>query len=349
MTHNSKGCLSLGIGDNIRASTIYSVTIMDWHNDFAPLKLTSNDVLPQLAIAPLNSWGAITMIGDDKKSYLQGQVTCDVVTLDPQESTFGAHCDAKGKVWSVFRLFHHNDGYAMFQPSAVIEKELAEIKKYAIFSKVEINPASEIALGLIGEKATDLVNSLSTESGNVRPIDGGTAVKIDQQRWLLLVTQDTAEQIVKSSQADKVDETLWTLLDIQAGLPILTAEQQNEHIPQALNIQALGGISFTKGCYTGQETVARAKYRGINKRALFIIKGEANQAISANAELERAVGDNWRSAGQLLAHYRYSDNKAIALVVLPNNLDDDTPLRLKDQIDSQWTFASLPYSLEDND
>jgi folate-binding protein YgfZ len=322
---------------------------MDWHNDFAPLQLASNDAIPQLAIAPLNSWGAITMIGDDKKSYLQGQVTCDVVTLEPHLSTFGAHCDAKGKVWSVFRLFHHNDGYAMFQPTSVIDKELAEIKKYAIFSKVEIKQSEEIALGVMGEKATEFIDSLSSQTGDVRPVEGGTAVKIDEQRWLLLVAPDAAEQLVTTSQADKVNESLWTLLDIKAGLPILTAEQQNEHIPQALNVQAVDGISFTKGCYTGQETVARAKYRGINKRALFIVKGEAQQDIPANAELERAVGENWRSAGKLLASYRFSDNQAIALVVLPNNLEDDTQLRLKDQADSQWSFAPLPYSLQDDE
>ncbi|MCG9750636.1 tRNA-modifying protein YgfZ [Vibrio brasiliensis] len=322
---------------------------MDWHNDFAPLQLASNDAIPQLAIAPLNSWGAITMIGDDKKSYLQGQVTCDVVTLEPHLSTFGAHCDAKGKVWSVFRLFHHNGGYAMFQPTSVIDKELAEIKKYAIFSKVEIKQSEEIALGVMGEKATEFIDSLSSQTGDVRPVEGGTAVKIDEQRWLLLVAPDAAEQLVTASQADKVNESLWTLLDIKAGLPILTAEQQNEHIPQALNVQAVDGISFTKGCYTGQETVARAKYRGINKRALFIVKGEAQQDIPANAELERAVGENWRSAGKLLASYRFSDNQAIALVVLPNNLEDDTQLRLKDQADSQWSFAPLPYSLQDDE
>lgn len=322
---------------------------MDWHNDFAPLQLASNDAIPQLAIAPLNSWGAITMIGDDKKSYLQGQVTCDVVTLEPHLSTFGAHCDAKGKVWSVFRLFHHNGGYAMFQPTSVIDKELAEIKKYAIFSKVEIKQSEEIALGVMGEKATEFIDSLSSQTGDVRPVEGGTAVKIDEQRWLLLVAPDAAEQLVTASQADKVNESLWTLLDINAGLPILTAEQQNEHIPQALNVQAVDGISFTKGCYTGQETVARAKYRGINKRALFIVKGEAQQDIPANAELERAVGENWRSAGKLLASYRFSDNQAIALVVLPNNLEDDTQLRLKDQADSHWSFAPLPYSLQDDE
>lgn len=322
---------------------------MDWQKDFAPLQLASTDSLPELAIAPLTAWGAITLVGDDKKSYLQGQVTCDVVTLDEQSSTFGAHCDAKGKVWSVFRLFHHNGGYAMFQPQSVIEKELAELKKYAIFSKVEFSHSDEIALGVMGVKATALIDTLSSETGDVRRINGGSAVKIDDQRWLLLITEASAQQIVTQSNASKVTEELWTLLDIQSATPLLNAEQQNEHIPQAINVQAVGGISFKKGCYTGQETVARAKYRGINKRALFIVQGTANEAIDANAELERAVGENWRSAGKLLTSYRFADNAAIALVVLPNNLDDDVQLRLKDQPNSSWTIAQLPYSLQDDE
>lgn len=322
---------------------------MDWQKDFAPLQLASTDSLPELAIAPLTTWGAITLVGDDKKSYLQGQVTCDVVTLDEQSSTFGAHCDAKGKVWSVFRLFHHNGGYAMFQPQSVIEKELAELKKYAIFSKVEFSHSDEIALGVMGVKATALIDTLSSETGDVRRVNGGSAVKIDDQRWLLLITEASAQQIVTQSNASKVAEELWTLLDIQSATPLLNAEQQNEHIPQAINVQAVGGISFKKGCYTGQETVARAKYRGINKRALFIVQGTANEAIDANAELERAVGENWRSAGKLLTSYRFADNAAIALVVLPNNLDDDVQLRLKDQPDSSWTIAQLPYSLQDDE
>ncbi|NVD07503.1 tRNA-modifying protein YgfZ [Vibrio sp. JPW-9-11-11] len=322
---------------------------MDWHNDFAPLQLSSNDALPPLAIAPLTDWGMITAQGDDSKSYLQGQVTCDVVTLDPNRATFGAHCDAKGKVWSVFHLFHYQQGYAMLQPKALIEKELAELKKYAIFSKVEFEHSQDILLGVMGIEATSLIDTLSQQKGEVRRIEGGTAVKIDDQRWVLALTATAAEQLVLASDAQKVAPALWTLLDIKAGHPRLTAEQQNEHIPQALNVHALNGISFSKGCYTGQETVARAKYRGINKRALFIIEGSADQAIEANAELERAVGENWRSAGKLLASYRFSDNKAVAIAVLPNNLDDDTQLRLKDEPQHLWRFAPLPYSLEDND
>lgn len=320
---------------------------MDWQNTFAPLSLSSTDELPEFALTHLTSWGAISMIGDDKKSYLQGQVTCDVVTLEQTQSTFGAHCDAKGKVWSVFRLFHHNGGYAMVQPKSAIDVELTELKKYAIFSKVDIAQSDDVLFGVMGEQATSWVDSLSNETGDVRPIDGGTAVKVGPQRWLLIVSDASVESLLANCSAQRVEESLWTYYEIEAALPFVSSDQQNEHIPQALNLQAIGGISFTKGCYTGQETVARAKYRGMNKRAMFIVKGTTASAIEEGAELERAVGENWRSAGTLMTTYQFNDGKATGLIVLPNNLEADTQLRLKSQPDQIWTMAPLPYSLDD--
>jgi folate-binding protein YgfZ len=315
---------------------------MKWHKEFPQLDLSSNDLLPDFAITALDSWSAITLSGDQSKPYLQGQVTCDVVSLDKSNFTFGSHCDAKGKVWSVFRLFYHHSDLAMFQPKELIEKELAELKKYAIFSRVELDQCSDVALGLMGTQSTDFIDSITTERGDVRPIEQGTAVKVDEQRWLLLLSQAAAIDILSTTEATKVSEELWTLLEIKSAFPILTQEQQLEHIPQALNLHALGGISFTKGCYTGQETVARAKYRGTNKRSLALLFGECYQELAANVELERAVGENWRGAGKIIAHYQFNDNKLLALVVLPNNLDHDTHFRVKGAPTSILNFSPLP-------
>ncbi|MBL4279166.1 tRNA-modifying protein YgfZ [Vibrio fluvialis] len=322
---------------------------MDWKNTFSPLSVNASDALPELMLTYLDSWGAITMVGADKKSYLQGQVTCNVVTLASDQSTFGAHCDAKGKVWSVFRLFHHHDGYAMFQPQSAIEAELRELKKYAIFSKVEIAESKDIALGVMGVQAQTYIDRLSDSQGDVRAIQGGTAVRISDLRWLLFVTPETAEQLATSTDATKVDSTLWTRFDIEEAIPVIERADQNEHIPQAVNVQAVGGISFTKGCYTGQETVARAKYRGINKRAMYIVAGDVTQPLTNSdaQEMERSVGENWRSAGRLIAHYTFADNTAIGLIVLPNNLEEDTELRLTAQPGTRWTIQPLPYSLDD--
>lgn len=322
---------------------------MDWQNTLTPLAVTANDSLPPLMLTHLASWGAIIISGNDKKAYLQGQVTCNVVTLEPTQSTLGAHCDAKGKVWSVFRLFHHHDGYAMFQPLSAIEAELRELKKYAIFSKVNISQSQDIALGVMGEQAEQYINTLTADEGEVRLIDGGSAIKISSQRWLLLVSEQTAQQLMTQSEALKVTEETWTRFDIEEAVPVLGQADQNEHIPQAVNLQAFNGISFNKGCYTGQETVARAKYRGINKRAMYILQGNIEQPLNNDQPImiERSVGENWRSAGQLMVHYTFADNTAIGLVVLPNNLEPETEFRLASQPNTRWFMQALPYSLTD--
>ncbi len=322
---------------------------MDWQNTLTPLAVTANDSLPLLMLTHLASWGAIIISGNDKKAYLQGQVTCNVVTLEPTQSTLGAHCDAKGKVWSVFRLFHHHDGYAMFQPLSAIEAELRELKKYAIFSKVNISQSQDIALGVMGEQAEQYINTLTADEGEVRLIDGGSAIKISSQRWLLLVSEQTAQQLMTQSEALKVTEETWTRFDIEEAVPVLGQADQNEHIPQAVNLQAFNGISFNKGCYTGQETVARAKYRGINKRAMYILQGNIEQPLSNDQPImiERSVGENWRSAGQLMVHYTFADNTAIGLIVLPNNLEPETEFRLASQPNTRWFMQALPYSLTD--
>ncbi len=322
---------------------------MQWRNQFKPLPLTSSDSLPSLAITLLEQTGAIIMFGADKKSYLHGQVTCDVVSLAADESTLGAHCDAKGKVWSIFRLFNHNDSYAMLQDKSALETEMSELKKYAVFSKVTIEASNDVILGIVGKDANSWIDSLSEQRGNVRPVAGGSAVRIDDQRWILMLPESQVELIVANSSAILSDYQLWDKCDIANAQPRVTKSCQNEHIPQALNLQALGGICFTKGCYTGQETVARAKYRGINKRAMYPVSGNTLTPLTPETavELERQVGDNWRSVGNLICHYQYSDNQATGLIVLPNNLEADTKLRLKDQPESQWQINPLPYSLDD--
>jgi tRNA-modifying protein YgfZ len=323
---------------------------MTWNTQFKPYPLASNESFPSLMLTHLASWGTIILSGEDKKSYLQGQVTCDVMTLEAMQSTLGAHCDAKGKMWSIFRLFHHHDGFAMFQPNSAIEAELGELKKYAVFSKVDIKQGNDICLGVMGDQAESFISQLSQEqSGDVRIINGGTAVRISAQRWLLLVTSSIAEQITVQFDGVRCQESIWRLFDIQEVLPSLEADEQNQHIPQAFNLQAVGGISFTKGCYTGQETVARAKYRGTNKRSMYRVSGPVIDQTVQPLVLERSVGENWRSAGPLLSQYQYSDGYATGLTILPNNLDTDSQLRLIDQPNAIWKIQSLPYSLSDEE
>ncbi|WP_299020561.1 tRNA-modifying protein YgfZ [uncultured Photobacterium sp.] len=322
-----------------------------WSNalNFKKIALTAQDNLPDLALVDLADWGLVTLFGEDKKSYLQGQVTCDVVALTADESTFGAHCDAKGKMRTVFRLFHHRDSYALLQRQSVMATQLLELKKYAVFSKVDIEQSNDILLGLTGNQATAVIDRELGGEGNVRPFANGTAVKIDEQRWLIAITPEEAAPLANrlAPGAELSDSTLWDLYDIQHAIPRIEAATELEFIPQAMNLQAVDGISFKKGCYTGQETVARAKYRGTNKRAMYIVSGTADECPQAGDSLERSVGENWRKGGTVITAYQFADGQAIALVGLPNDLDEDTQFRLADQ-KALWQKQPLPYSLEDN-
>ncbi len=222
---------------------------------------------------PLTKLAITRISGQDRAKYLQGQVTCDVNALQPGQQTPGGHCDPKGKLWSNFRLLCLDDSLLLLTSPSVLERQLPELQKFAVFSKVEIAADERHATGIAG---TGSDGWIAEQFGLLQSglIDGGMAVKIEQDRWLL----------VSNQQADALpqgDESLWWGLEIKAGLPHMEAVHQGEFIPQMLNLQALDGISFNKGCYMGQETVARAKYRGANNRALFLLAGSASEPVAA--------------------------------------------------------------------
>ncbi|WP_421226042.1 tRNA-modifying protein YgfZ [Aeromonas jandaei] len=280
---------------------------------------------------------AITRLsGQDRVKYLQGQVTCDVNALQPGQSTLGGHCDPKGKLWSDFRLLCLEESLLLLTTPSVLERQLPELKKFAVFSKVEIAADERHATGLAG-KGTDawLAAQFGLEQSGL--IAGGMAVKIEQDRWLL----------VSSEQADALpagDESLWWGLEIKAGLPHMEAVHQGEFIPQMLNLQALDGICFNKGCYMGQETVARAKYRGANNRALFLLAGSASEPVNAGDALEIQLGDNWRRSGMVLNAWQHQGQVWLT-AVLPKDTEADARFRLKQEESSQLTLQPLPYEL----
>jgi len=281
---------------------------------------------------------AITSLtGADRVKYLQGQVTCDVNALQPGQSTLGGHCDAKGKLWSDFRLLCLNDRLLMLTKPSVLARQLPELKKFAVFAKVEIAEHHGQAVGVAGQ-GTDEWMAARFAVSQTGLIDDGMAVQIEADRWLLVSEQPLTIDLPAGS------ESLWWGLDIKAGIPHLEAVHQGEYIPQMLNLQALDGISFTKGCYMGQETVARAKYRGANNRALFVLAGTASEPVACGDALEIQLGDNWRRSGMVLNVWQQADQVWIT-AVLPKDTEADARFRFKQEEASSLALQALPYSL----
>lgn len=321
---------------------------------FPPRQPTASSRLP-LTLMTLDDWALATITGADSEKYLQGQVTADVSTLAANQHLLAAHCDSKGKMWSNMRLFHDKEGFAWLLRRSVRETQLRELKKYAVFSKVTIAADDErVLLGVAGFQARAALANLFTtlpESENQVVQEGETTLlwfAHPAERFLLVTDAATAEMVTEKlrGEAQLNNSQQWLALNIEAGLPVIDEANIAQFIPQATNLQALGGISFKKGCYTGQEMVARAKFRGANKRALWYLAGTASRVPEAGEDLERKMGDNWRRTGTVLAAAQLDDGRVMVQVVMNNDMEPDSVFRVREDANT-LSIEPLPYSLEE--
>lgn len=320
---------------------------------FPPRQPSASSHLP-LTLISLEDWALVTLNGPDTVKYLQGQVTADIDALPADRHVLCGHCDAKGKMWSNLRLFHRGEGFAYLERRSVLDSQLAEIKKYAVFSKLTITADNDaVLLGVAGFQAraalADVFSTLPDAEHQVVQ-DGETTLlhfALPAERFLLVTTTAVAEKLVDKlhEQAELNDSQQWLTLDIEAGYPVIDSANSAQLIPQATNLQALEGISFSKGCYTGQEMVARAKFRGANKRALYWLEGKAGRVPEAAEDVELQLGENWRRTGTVLSAAKLADGTLWVQVVLNNDLDADSTLRVRDDATSQLAIKPLPYSL----
>lgn len=309
-----------------------------------------------LTLMALNDWALTCVTGTDAEKYLQGQVTADVTQLAASQQVLCAHCDAKGKMWSNLRLFHRNQGFAFILRRSVRDSQLTELKKYSVFSKVTITPDDEsVLLGLAGQQARSALapqfEQLPDEQTPVVQSGNTTILWLSQpaERFLLIMNLSDAQKLTDklSEKAQLNDSQQWLALDIEAGLPIIDSVNSDQFLPQATNIQALNGISFKKGCYTGQEMVARAKFRGANKRALWTVAGKAGRIPATGEELELQLGANWRRTGTVLAAVQLDNGEVWVQAVMNNDLAADTVLRVRDDVTGTLEIMPLPYSLSE--
>lgn len=321
---------------------------------FPPRQPSASARLP-LTLMTLDDWALATLTGADSEKYIQGQVTADVSQLSEHQHVLAAHCDAKGKMWSTLRLFRDGEGFAWIERRSLRESQLTELKKYAVFSKVAIGPDDErVLLGVAGFQARAALANLFSELPDAEnPVtrDGDTTLlwfAWPAERFLLVTHAATAEALCEKlrGEAELNNSQQWLALDIEAGIPAIDAANSAQFIPQATNIQALGGISFKKGCYTGQEMVARAKFRGANKRALWSLAGKASRVPQAGEDLEMQMGENWRRTGTVLAAVQLDDGQLLVQVVMNNDMEANSVFRVRDDANTLH-IQPLPYSLEE--
>lgn len=312
---------------------------------------TSTIALPAEYATRLTQLGTIRVTGEDAATYVQGQVTCDMLKLTAEQAQLGCHCDFKGKTWSVFYALGGNQQIDLLSHPDALAASLAELKKYGVFAKAEFADLSEqrVLFGGFGpqfeQTAKKTFGSLpaahlqvvNNASGWVIALHGSTT------RYLVALSADNTTEF---DALPLMDEALWEVLDIQDGLSNVQGDNINQFVPQMMNLQALQAIDFTKGCYMGQEVVARTKYLGKNKRAAFILSADQAFDSGAGDTLEMRAGENWRRGGTVLRAARYQGQTWL-LAVLANDTELGATLRLKTQPEAEFIVRPLPYTLDD--
>lgn len=224
---------------------------------------------------PLSHEGVLAVRGADAAKFLQGQLTCNLNYLDDTHASLGARCTQKGRMQSSFRIVLQGDGVLLAMASELLEPQLADLKKYAVFSKSKLTDESAawVRFGLADadQAIASLGLDLPAETDSVARHAELIAIRVSPGRaelWAPAAQADTLRSQLGATLAQG-DLNSWLLGQIRAGIGQVMAQTRELFIPQMLNLQAVGGVSFKKGCYTGQEIVARMQYLGKLKRRLY--------------------------------------------------------------------------------
>ncbi len=239
--------------------------------------------------------------GEDAESFLQGQFSNDISQLGPAQAQLHAWCNPKGRILAILRIMRRENGFWALLPDDLAASFTKRLKMFVIRAKVMIEAEPKYrCLGLLG--AADSTIQDFIESGcNVYCVDE------TRSRHLLIGNQDLIGRVASQAGSSVLPGDYWRALDILAAIPQVYPATAETFIPQHINLELVDGVSFKKGCYPGQEIVARLKYLGKSKKRLMIARIHSPNPVAPGDAIY--AGD--------------SDSKA-GLIVDSVNLDNQT-------------------------
>jgi tRNA-modifying protein YgfZ len=244
-----------------------------------------------LRVARLRRFGLLSLAGDDARGFLHGQLTNDIDHLPADQARLAGWCSAKGRLLASFVVVPRPDGFLLQLAADIVPFVAKRLGMFVLRAKVRISDLGQrySQLGVWGARAVARLAELGVTLGQAPMAvtnDGDlTAVRVEQDRVLIIALPAQAERIEAELGAVISDEEDWTLLDIRAGRALIAHATQDLFVPQMVNLEAVGGVDFKKGCYPGQEIVARAQYRGQIKRRM--VRGRLKDArVEARAGTE---------------------------------------------------------------
>ncbi|MFH0343222.1 MAG: YgfZ/GcvT domain-containing protein [Chromatiales bacterium] len=307
------------------------------------------------SLTPLPSLGIIRVTGPEAGSFLTAQFTNDVAALPESRSQLGAWCNAQGRVLVVFRLLSHDASHVLVLPQEMIDSTIERLKKFVLRAKLTLEKASEELRVLAAFGAQTLAGHakrlppIPEHENTVAHRGGVSVIRVPGPlpRWLIIGASESLAALGAKEPLADVSDTAWGLQDILAGIPMVGAATTGAFLPQMLNLDALGGVSFTKGCYPGQEVIARLQYRGQLKRRMYLALVEDAGAPRAGDPVYPHAHLGLQPAGQIVAAAPRDGRCFALLAVVDNEAAHAGSIHLRHPDGPPLVFQPLPYPIDD--
>jgi len=273
---------------------------------------------------PLDDRGYLEVRGTDAATHLHGQFSSDITGLAPGAVRLSSYSDARGRVLAVVRVIAEGERFLLELPAERLEPVRSQLLKYVLRADVRIRDASaETArFGLAGESAAVALGAAAGPLPEALGLthttaDGARTFRVEgpRPRWIVLGPAAAVAPLWQAlrGHALRGDAEAWRLLDIEAGLPCIEGESTGRYVAQMLNLDRLDALDFRKGCYPGQEVIARTRYLGRVKRRMFLLRTAGHGIPACGTSVVRADG---QAAGQILYAAHHPEGGALALAVL---------------------------------
>ena len=305
----------------------------------------------------LSHFGIIAAYGEDVVEFLQSQFTNDINEIDETHSQLSALCSPKGRMLCNFRIFRRENTYYLVLPYELLEAALSRLRMFVLRSRVTLEDASDALMG-IGASGNKMIEHLGDIAGKLpENIDDAidykdyTIIRVAGvvPRFEIYGLLDPMKKLWQALDvhATPVGANVWELLNIQAGIPVITAGSIDAYVPQMANMQLINGVSFSKGCYPGQEIVARMHYLGKLKRRMYRIGFDAPEAPATGTPLVTETSTESQDIGTILSAQQNPDGHYDALAVIQTSDAENSELRLGDAKGPDVAVLDLPYSFDD--
>lgn len=322
--------------------------------DFGDPRAERRAARSENVLVDLSSYALIRARGADAQTFLDGQLTNALGKLDAAHSQLSAWCSPKGRMLVVFRVFRHGDAYLLQLPARLRDDILKRLRMYVLRAKVTLEIADEayVRMGVAGPEVRRLVQAVTgaapAETNGVAVVGDFIVLALPgaSPRFEILAAPTLASglwsQLKQSAAPAGIDA--WTWHDIAAGLPTVLPETSDAFVPQMANLELLGGVSFSKGCYTGQEIVARVHYRGRLKQRMYRARVETTETPRPG-EPVYAADQPGQSTGTVVIATPDADGGQDLLAVIHCDSVERGELRLARPNGPRLQILSLPYPL----